>query len=961
MNSFQRSIFTLLHALPLDSCRRPAGEGRFILPVLLLGGVLTSPEAVQDGSEDRLFQLLSEVLAMGQLLDTDLTVTLLTPDAAAAWDTLKRRAPYLLYFAAVSCDGTPMLPETSKPDMPETDGTKAVSRPHIAKQSPVVLAQLRLVSGLAGPDTLPGLPGAGAYCIFCTGEDAKNRILCAAARTLWPTAQTVCVQGDGFVQSIRSTFAPVAAQDDRLDQLGFMQHYTYCKHTDPHRSVPDIRKEFESAAYNRTSSLRAAVHFEAKLHSVGIDAADPLEAARQLAQKLDTDPGLVDRFAYLEHNRWVLTMVMDGYSFPEGKIWETIYTVGKVKTTHDETTRLHTALVPCDEKSHLTSKDFDDVKQNIRPDVDDLDRVTLEIYKYCGELVSSRWKGEESRTNEQGKQEKVRTGDSIPTLLKKLSTAVSRLSDDLASAAADQKICKNLAAAAREVHLGNTYGHALFEREWGRLHTRVEACAQRPGAAAANELLDTLKTRMGPLLEYTLRKDFKSFDRFLCKSIPFQMTYRPAFHLAKFLTENTFCNLFSLYDQEPGQVDFFALASSPAEAERLIVHAKKVRAFLSGHHLETAVRFTIFCAAQTAAPPEAAELDLTLRPAAGNGIRSLLCAFLQETRPDYLETSGLGQQALFAAFGAASEARVPMFYMENGQPQSPDGSRLPLAYPHPEKPLSVSALLDMGGECGTTEGDFFDAQLAERPRTKSRKKTAPLYWSVFSAALACADWNYLCESAGRQLAGGTWDALLTLPSDDAGIAQEWAAALDTLEKCGAVTRPETGSLCFQAAFPAMAELLKSSGRVLEAALYYAALGSCRFHDVELGCSFQTSSNGEERPREVDVIACSGKTAYFISCKMGGFLQKNGKLDTKKYQFVLDEIDAAASLFAEGARVVPVLAAPHIPMQNSKGNASDAFLRARKSGVILLGTEDFQNSQALLQALIRLAGGEEAEE
>lgn len=37
MNSFQRSIFTLLHALPLDSCRRPAGEGRFILPILLLG------------------------------------------------------------------------------------------------------------------------------------------------------------------------------------------------------------------------------------------------------------------------------------------------------------------------------------------------------------------------------------------------------------------------------------------------------------------------------------------------------------------------------------------------------------------------------------------------------------------------------------------------------------------------------------------------------------------------------------------------------------------------------------------------------------------------------------------------------------------------------------------------------------------------------------------------------------
>ena len=58
MNSFQRSIFTLLHALPLDSCRRPAGEGRFTLPVLLLGGVLTPEEEAQ--ADDYAQQLMDQ-------------------------------------------------------------------------------------------------------------------------------------------------------------------------------------------------------------------------------------------------------------------------------------------------------------------------------------------------------------------------------------------------------------------------------------------------------------------------------------------------------------------------------------------------------------------------------------------------------------------------------------------------------------------------------------------------------------------------------------------------------------------------------------------------------------------------------------------------------------------------------------------------------------------------------------
>lgn len=897
MNTFQHQIFTLLHTVPLSLCRRPAEAGGYALPILLVGGML------QEEPETRLFQLLNELLGMGQFLDTDLSVTLAVPDAAAAWQVLKRRAPSLLYFAAVSCDGTAQEPETPAP------------------QEPTVLAELRLLSAPNPAAALPGLPGQGAYCIFCTGSDSLNRSLCKAAQGLWPTAQTVCVQGDGFAHCTGpETFQPVVPRDQLLEQWGYLQHYTYCKYADPHRWAQEIRGEFEAANYNHTSSLRAAVHFEAKLCSLGVHTSDPAAAAGQLAQKLEADPGLVDRLAYLEHNRWLMEKVLDGYSTPEGKIWETIYTAGKVRTTHDEATHLHTALVPCNETSHLTPEDFDAVDSGIRPQLDPLDRVTLEIYRRCKEL---------------GKQRH----HTVLRLLRELDTALGQLPESQPL----QKSWQTLDAAVREVYKQQKYACTLFNREEGLLRGLLQQWEGQPQAAQARALLDQLKAQLGPQLEADIRKDYKSVDRFLCRTIPFQMTYKPDFHLVKFLTENSFCNLFSLYQQEPGQVDFFALADGASQAEGLLAQARKVRAFVTEHKLAVTVRFTMYC-------PETSEGGLlpqgvVLRPTGGEGLRSLLKAFLLETRPDYLETTGLAQQALFGAFGAAAESGTPMFCMEGGKPHSPEGGLLPLAYPRPEKPLTVSALLDMGGSYQQQEGDHFDAQLA------ARIKSVPQYWRVFQAALGCQDWNLLCEAAASQLSGKAWDTVVSL-APDTPAAGQWSKALAELQRCGAVAAcPEAGALGFRPAFPAMTELLRSSGRVLESALYYGMLSSGRYDDVELGASFADAMG---REREVDVVACVGQTAYFISCKMGAFAP-GGKLDAKSFQFVLDEVSQAASLFAQGARVVPVLAAPRIPMQGKK-KASDALLRARKSGVVLLGREVFESHKTLCQALVALAEG-----
>lgn len=50
-----------------------------------------------------------------------------------------------------------------------------------------------------------------------------------------------------------------------------------------------------------------------RLSCCGIDAAEPAEAAARFARLMEEQPEIVDRLAALEHRRWVMDKLLQGY------------------------------------------------------------------------------------------------------------------------------------------------------------------------------------------------------------------------------------------------------------------------------------------------------------------------------------------------------------------------------------------------------------------------------------------------------------------------------------------------------------------------------------------------------------------------------------------------------------------------------------------------------------------------
>jgi len=176
-----------------------------------------------------------------------------------------------------------------------------------------------------------------------------------------------------------------------LGQRSLRVKYLYDKISNPRRAFAESAPKFLSEPYEQRSSCAAALHLKYKLASVGINPA-PSTNHRAIISAYTKKMNGPERDALLEleHRRWMMYMIADGYRFPSmSQIEEYAFRKkGGVfnGSFHDKTGRWHHCLVPCSSDGICLSRSpakweqYNSYEEIDAADYDQLDKMSLKVH-----------------------------------------------------------------------------------------------------------------------------------------------------------------------------------------------------------------------------------------------------------------------------------------------------------------------------------------------------------------------------------------------------------------------------------------------------------------------------------------------------------------------------------------------------------------------------------------------------
>lgn len=223
---------------------------------------------------------------------------------------------------------------------------------------------------------------------YCS-EDAANNIYELLDRNALPDWLTVDAFGNnlsGYSKVIRT----LGLRTLKLSHL-------YNKLDDPRISLAESARRLIADAYSLRSSCASALHLKYKLFSAGINPA-PNTTHRSIItayQKALADHRFGEQME-LEHRRWMMYMIADGYRTPTSAEldrygFEMVDGKFNAKWRCDKKS-LHPCLVPC-EKAGVTLKTsdwtmYDTAKKIDESSFDPLDKKSLELHLRSGKKCS---------------------------------------------------------------------------------------------------------------------------------------------------------------------------------------------------------------------------------------------------------------------------------------------------------------------------------------------------------------------------------------------------------------------------------------------------------------------------------------------------------------------------------------------------------------------------------------------
>lgn len=650
ITDFRISCMRLLTGHPLYEYITTDPDGKRRLNVLLMG------------SGTRLDVLLREVLTCGQMLDVGLDVTLLTKNAGSALDALLKKAP-----AA-------------------RDHLRLMKNHELLCAPEHPLSTLRFESARLAPETIPDLlleRSECTYILISTGDDTQNKALaqaCASYETDKPCL-VAYVQNDSDGEAASQTETPLVLTHSfgpghneqylaATERIAFNLHYCYAKAQDPRMPLAQIQADFRQD-YNYISNMEAAVHIRTKLACAGITAESPRDAAAQFAQTLNEDATLLGRLSDLEHQRWLMEKILQGYRpMPDVSL---IYS-GPGITTRDSATKWHCCLVPCgpDGLSRLTAEDWCGTSDARLNELDPLDRMTLKIHRACGALAQSR----------------------RPQIDQIMDSIRSALALDSSYSAETIEAERHMGAAVTQLWQRKKSAIPLYRSKWKDLKEAIVR-EGKTNSFLLTGTLDQLNNALAPLIEYVSCKDYKDQDRLLVEQIPFALVHNASAVLCKVLSEQEITDCFSVWQTEPQRCVFLAAATDEIELGQVKARIDRISTFLEEQH--TKLEFHIFVPVGMPCGDLRDSHTLhTVHPWTSDSIlRGLEQAGVLDG-VDHIDVTGGDPMLVRAVEAAAEHVSIPIFYTKRGRFQNLLNAE-GLSYPRPAKALTVKELFDLSG------------------------------------------------------------------------------------------------------------------------------------------------------------------------------------------------------------------------------------------------------------------------
>ena len=331
-------------------------------------------------------------------------------------------------------------------------------------------------------------------------------------------ANTVCsaVQGSGFPEWIEiAAFGNnLSSYSTTIRDLGVRTlkvAHLYEKLDDPNVALSDTAKKLSKNQYNQRSSCAAALHLKYKLASVGIDPAESADTGAIIAAyRKFLCSGKIGKLLELEHRRWMMYMIADGYRLPDTDAvlrygFETVNEKFN-KAWKCVAKKLHPCLVPCSDAGIvLKNEDFQTYTEASQIDAsafDPLDKVSLQLHlmakKKCeriagSEIVEGLFRAIDSRLEESA-AEKTDVEDSA-----QLYGTLESLLEDVR-----EDVCVAVQALR----------YTEEDDRLAELQRAFEAC----GINISDEI-GNLRKNLSVFLEYSACKDYKAPDDTIIRNL----------------------------------------------------------------------------------------------------------------------------------------------------------------------------------------------------------------------------------------------------------------------------------------------------------------------------------------------------------------------------------------------------------------------------------------------------------
>lgn len=627
------------------------------------------------GSGSRIEPILHEILKMGQLMDTELDITVATSNAKSFIEkNLTGKAPHLMNFARILLNN------------------EVVSAPHAAMQ----LCTIRVNRTNLSTESMENILEKNfdcSYVFISTGKDDVNYSMAESCSQYIPDQKTliayvqrkltkeITAANPNIITFVPFGFGKTEEYRSQLENIAFNLHYAYSNSGNERKNVETIRKEFDDP-YIYLSNIEAALHIRSKLACVGITDSSTEIAANKFFHLMSSHPEIIERLSVVEHSRWMMSKLLNGYR-PLDDI-NLIYS-GDITTHNSGDDKWHCCLVPCDRtgKSCINAKDWETAEEGkpYRKSLDALDVMSLDIHRKCGEIAAER-------------------ASDINSQLEMLRTALSNNNN---FSPLTKEALNDLESAIVQMNLKKKTAIPIYRQAWKKLYDLIK----KEGGNSASVLLSNLvviDSALAPLREYISYKDYKQQDRLQINQIPYILTNKGKPVLLKLISSKESDNLFSAWQLEARRLIYVGIAESIVELRQLHNVAVNSANFLKKSIQLTDLSYYIFVSEKILnnAKKECQNFhdwNCTITPISewtSESLSETLSSIIREADIDYLDVTGSDPLLSKAAESLATKQNIAIFYCRSGYIRNLQGAE-ELEYPAPSKSITVKEMFDISG------------------------------------------------------------------------------------------------------------------------------------------------------------------------------------------------------------------------------------------------------------------------